>query len=51
MARRRRRMHGLGSAQSRMGKAAKACRGKPGAQFRACVKSHLSGLGRRPRRR
>ena len=49
---RRRRMHGLGSAQSRMGKAAKACRGKPGKAFQSCVASHLRGLGgRRYRRR
>lgn len=38
----RRRMHGLG-ATTRMGRAAKACKGKPGAQFRSCVASHMRG--------
>lgn len=36
--------------RSKLATAAKACKGKPGAQFRACVKSHFAGLGARRRR-
>jgi hypothetical protein len=36
---------------TKLARAAKACKGKPGSAFRSCVKSHMAGLGRRPSRR
>lgn len=36
---------------SKLARAAKACKGRPGSAFRACVKSKMNGLGGRKSRR
>lgn len=53
---RRRRRRFAGAQQTRMGRAARACKGKRRGAFRACIRahmkkrSHLSGYRRRRRR-